>query len=158
MPSPSPAGVAGDCAVSVSQPATLEVDSAEGVATVLCSFTTKGCPPEPPTILWFRLGAQRSERLCVNSRCTSKDKLTTTEDLAQSQASLTVNRVTPNDSAIYICGVASPSAWEPRAKQTGAGTMLVVRGPSWRLDSGPRTLLRPANASHAYTRGTRERG
>ncbi|XP_019505463.1 PREDICTED: immunoglobulin superfamily member 6 isoform X2 [Hipposideros armiger] len=134
-------GVAGDCAISVSQPATLEVDSAEGAVTLLCSFTTTGCPSEPPTILWFRLGAQRPERLCVSSQCTSKaDEFTKTEDLAQSQALLTVNRVTPNDSAIYICGVASPSAWEPRAKQTGAGTMLVVRETKG-VSSGSRSLL-----------------
>ena len=63
--------------------------------------------------------------------CTSEaDKVTVRKDLAQNQVSLTVNRLTSNDSAIYICGIAFPSSQDPRAKQAGDGTVLVVRGQS----------------------------
>jgi hypothetical protein len=58
--------------------------------------------------------------------CKQKEhKFTVEKALARNQVSLTVNRVTLNDSAIYICGIAFPSA-----KQTGGGTTLVVRGQS----------------------------
>lgn len=150
-----PTGAAGDCTVSVSQPAVLEADFAEGAVTVPCFFSTAGCRPEPPTKLWFRLGAQKPETLCVNAWCSSKaNKFTVTEDLARNQTSLTVSRLTANDSAIYICGIAVPSSQDPRAKQTGAGTVLVVRGGSrWRGSSTPR-LLSPAHASHDLHAGS----
>ncbi|XP_005873422.1 PREDICTED: immunoglobulin superfamily member 6 [Myotis brandtii] len=121
-------GAAGGCTVSVSQPPVLEVDSAQGAVTVPCSFSTVGCPPEPLSSLWFRYGAHRTETLCVDGCTSEADKFTVRKALAQNQVSLTVNRLTPNDSAIYICGLASPSSEDPRAKEAGAGTVLVVRG------------------------------
>lgn len=115
--------------MSVSQPPVLEVAYTQGAVTVPCSFSTVRCPPELPASLWFRLGAQQPESLCSNGRCTGEaDKFTVQDALAQNQVSLTVNRLTPNDSAIYICGIVVPHSRDPRAKQTGAGTVLVVRG------------------------------
>lgn len=130
-----PPGAAGGCTVSVSQPPVLEVDDAQGAVTVPCSFSTAGCPAEPPSSLWFRYGAHRTETLCADGCTSEADKFTVRKALAQNQVSLTVNRLTPNDSAIYVCGLASPSSEDPRAKQAGAGTVLVVRGQWSRLCS-----------------------
>ncbi|XP_036135242.1 immunoglobulin superfamily member 6 [Molossus molossus] len=121
-------GAAGDCTVSVSQTPVLEVDYTQGAVTLLCSFSMVGCPPKTPQSLWFRYRAHQSETLCLDGCTSEADKFTVRKALEQSQVSLTVNRMTPNDSAIYICGIAVPSSEDPRAKQTGAGTVLVVRG------------------------------
>ncbi|XP_006912588.2 immunoglobulin superfamily member 6 isoform X2 [Pteropus alecto] len=121
-------GAAGNCTVSVSQPPVLEVDYTQGAVTVPCSFSTTGCPSQPPTSLWFRLGAQQLESLCSDGCQSEADKFTVRTDLAHSQVSLTVNRVTANDSAIYICGIAVTSSKAPQAKRAGEGTVLVVRG------------------------------
>ena len=88
-----------------------------------------GCPAEQPKCLWFRYGTHKSENLFSNG-CRSKTDKYTLENPAQNQVSLTVNRLTFNDSAIYICGIAFPNSKQPRAKQTGGGTVLVVRGQS----------------------------
>lgn len=143
-----PPGAAGGCTVSVSQPPILEVDYAQGAVTVPCSFSTVGCPPEPPSSLWFRYGAHWTETLCVDGCTSEADKFTVRKALAQNQVSLTVNRLTPNDSAIYICGLASPSSEDPRAKQAGAGTVLVVRGQWSRLCSSAPHAARPLNTAH----------
>ncbi|XP_023375868.1 immunoglobulin superfamily member 6 [Pteropus vampyrus] len=123
-----PTGAAGNCTVSVSQPPILEVDYTQGAVTVPCSFSTTGCPSQPPTSLWFRLGAQQLESLCSDGCQSEADKFMVRTDLAHSQVSLTVNRVTANDSAIYICGIAVTSSKAPQAKRAGEGTVLVVRG------------------------------
>ncbi|XP_037669430.1 immunoglobulin superfamily member 6 [Choloepus didactylus] len=120
-------GAVGACTVSVSQPQSLEVDSTHEAITIECTFSTANCPEEPPTRLWFRFGAHESENLCLNGCRSEADKYTVRESLAQNQVSLTVNRVTLNDSAIYICGIAFPHQRTWKAKQTGKGTMLVVR-------------------------------
>ncbi|KAM9725875.1 immunoglobulin superfamily member 6 [Dama dama] len=119
-------GVADDCTVSVSQLPELEVDYRQKVVTLTCSFSTVGCPAEKPTRLWFRYGTHEPENLCSNG-CSSETDKYTLKYPAQNQVSLTVNRLTFNDSAIYICGIAFRSSKQPRAKQTGGGTVLVVR-------------------------------
>ncbi|XP_036680168.1 immunoglobulin superfamily member 6 isoform X2 [Balaenoptera musculus] len=119
-------GAAGNCTVSVVQPPSLEVDYTQRAVTMHCSFSTAGCPAEQPTSLWFRYGALQPENLCLDGCRNETDKFTLV-NLAQNQVSLTVNRLTFNDSAIYICGIAFPSSKEPRAKRTGGGTVLVVR-------------------------------
>uniref|UniRef100_A0A8C6FZG3 Immunoglobulin superfamily member 6 n=1 Tax=Moschus moschiferus TaxID=68415 RepID=A0A8C6FZG3_MOSMO len=118
-------GVADDCAVSVSQPPELEVDYTQKAVTLPCSFTTVGCPAEQPTFLWFRYGIHEPENLCSNGCKSETDKYTL--ESSKKRVSLTVNRLTFNDSAIYVCGIAFPSSKQPRAKQTGGGTVLVVR-------------------------------
>ncbi|KAJ1067604.1 PREDICTED: immunoglobulin superfamily member 6 [Capra hircus] len=119
-------GVADNCIVSVSQLPELEVDYTQKVVTLSCSFSTVGCPAEQPTSLWFRYGTHESENLCSNG-CKSETDKYTLKNLAQNRVSLTVNRLTFNDSAIYVCGIAFPNSKQPRAKQTGRGTVLVVR-------------------------------
>lgn len=118
-------GAAALCTISISQTSLLEVDHTNKNVTMQCSFTTSGCPSEQPTSLWFRYGAQNTENLCVHG-CGS-DKFTESRHLAENQVSLTVNDLQVNDSAIYICGLAFPISGDPRAKQTGNGTLLVVR-------------------------------
>uniref|UniRef100_A0A8C6W8C0 Immunoglobulin superfamily, member 6 n=1 Tax=Nannospalax galili TaxID=1026970 RepID=A0A8C6W8C0_NANGA len=120
-------GAVGTCTVSVKQPGYLTVDYASEAITIQCTFSTTGCPSEQPASLWFRYGLNQSERLCLDGCRNKADKFTVTEKPGQNQVSLTVNRVSSNDSAIYICGIAFPSALTPKAKQTGKGTMLVVR-------------------------------
>ncbi|XP_045398733.1 immunoglobulin superfamily member 6 [Lemur catta] len=121
-------GAVGACTVSVTQPHYLEVDyTTHKAVTIECSFSATGCPSEHPTSLWFRYGTHQPENLCLHGCTNEADKFTVRESLAKNQVSLTVNRVTSNDSAIYICGIAFPSAQEPRAKQTREGTTLVVR-------------------------------
>uniref|UniRef100_G3U549 Immunoglobulin superfamily member 6 n=1 Tax=Loxodonta africana TaxID=9785 RepID=G3U549_LOXAF len=123
----SPAGAEGACTVSVTQPSHLEVDYTYEAITIECTFSPAGCSTEPPISLWFRYGAHQSENLCSHGCHRETDKFMVRESLAQNQVSLTVNRVTLNDSAIYICGIAFPRSVEPKAKQTGGGTLLVVR-------------------------------
>ncbi|KAL2766333.1 immunoglobulin superfamily member 6 precursor [Daubentonia madagascariensis] len=120
-------GAVGTCTVSVIQPHYLEVDYTHKAVTIECTFSATGCPSEHPTSLWFRYSIHQSENLCLNGCRSEADKFTVRETLALNRVSLTVNRVTSNDSAIYICGIAFPSARGPRAKRTGGGTTLVVR-------------------------------
>lgn len=51
-----------------------------------------------------------------------------TESMTENQVSLTLNMIALNDSAIYFCGIAFSQSTDPMSKQTGPGTMLVVRG------------------------------
>ncbi|XP_053411738.1 immunoglobulin superfamily member 6 [Nycticebus coucang] len=120
-------GAVGACTVSVTQPHYLEVDYTQKTVTIECTFSATGCPSAHPTSLWFRYGAHQPESLCLNGCRSEADKFTIREMLAENQVSLTVNRVTSNDSAIYICGIAFARAPGPRAKQTGGGTTLVIR-------------------------------
>ncbi|XP_004855989.2 immunoglobulin superfamily member 6 isoform X1 [Heterocephalus glaber] len=121
------AGIVGACTVSVVQPGHLEVDYTYTAVTIECTFSTTGCPSQQPLSLWFRYGVHQAESLCSAGCRSAADKFTVREALDQNQVSLTVNRVTPNDSAVYICGIAFPNAQAPTAKQTGGGTTLVVR-------------------------------
>ncbi|XP_012787174.2 immunoglobulin superfamily member 6 [Sorex araneus] len=118
-------GAAGQCTVSVSQPPYLEVDYTQEAVIMECSFDTSGCPPEPPASLWFRYGAQQTESLCEKG-CQG-DRFTEKKNMAEKQVSLTVSKPTPNDSAIYICGIAFTASVDPGAKRTGNGTLLAVR-------------------------------
>ncbi|XP_041522306.1 immunoglobulin superfamily member 6 isoform X3 [Microtus oregoni] len=120
-------GVVGACTVSVVQPRYLEVDYTSETVTLECTFSTTGCSSKQPRSLWFRCGAHQPEALCLDGCRNKADKFTVEETLDQNRVSLTVNRVSPNDSAIYICGIAFPHEPAPRAKQTGSGTTLVVR-------------------------------
>lgn len=136
-------GAAGDCNISVSQQPYLEVDYTQEAVTIQCSFSTAGCPLEKPMSLWFRYGAHLPENLCLHGCRNERGKFIVHEALAQSQVSLTVNRVAFNDSALYICGIAFPSSKEPRAKRTGEGTMLVVRGQSAKVYSSTLHFAQP---------------
>uniref|UniRef100_G1L9R8 Ig-like domain-containing protein n=1 Tax=Ailuropoda melanoleuca TaxID=9646 RepID=G1L9R8_AILME len=122
-----PTGAAHDCMVSVHQPPYLEVAHTQGAVTIQCSFSHKGCPSTQPKSLWFRYGAEQPENLCADGCTGEAGKFTVKEALTEREVSLTVNRVTQNDSAIYICGIVFPKSKEPGAKRTGEGTILVVR-------------------------------
>lgn len=123
-------GVVGACTVSVLQTGYLEVDCTSQSVTIECTFSTTGCSAVQPKALWFRCGTNQPEALCLDGCRNEADKFIVKETLDQNRVSLTVNRLSPNDSAIYICGIAFPNEKVPRAKQTGDGTTLVVRGQS----------------------------
>lgn len=123
-------GMVGACTVYVLQPGYLEVDYGSDAVTMECNFSTVGCPPVPPKSLWFRCGTHQPEALCLDGCRNEADKFTVKETLDPDQVFLTVNRLSPNDSAIYICGIAFPNELSPSAKHVGKGTTLVVRGQS----------------------------
>lgn len=120
-------GMVGACTVYVLQPGYLEVDYGSDAVTMECNFSTVGCPPVPPKSLWFRCGTHQPEALCLDGCRNEADKFTVKETLDPDQVFLTVNRLSPNDSAIYICGIAFPNELSPSAKHVGKGTTLVVR-------------------------------
>ncbi|XP_021051908.1 immunoglobulin superfamily member 6 [Mus pahari] len=120
-------GVVGACTVYVLQPGYLEVDYDSEAVTMECTFSTVGCPPVPPKSLWFRCGTHQPEALCLDGCRNEADKFTVKEILDEDRVFLTVNRLSPNDSAIYICGVAFPNEIAPSSKHIGNGTTLVVR-------------------------------
>ncbi|XP_047568823.1 immunoglobulin superfamily member 6 isoform X3 [Lutra lutra] len=120
-------GAAHDCLVSVHQPPYLEVAHTQGAVTIQCSFSYNGCITRQPKSLWFRYGADQPENLCSDGCTGDAGKFTVKEALTEGEVSLTINRVTVNDSAIYICGIAFSRSKQPGAKRTGEGTTLVVR-------------------------------
>ncbi|XP_078009021.1 immunoglobulin superfamily member 6 isoform X2 [Phascolarctos cinereus] len=117
------------CIVNIKQPPLLEVDYTCKTITIQCDFSAINCPKIQPQVLWFRQNAHyQPEHLCPDQCLGDSGKFTVTESLTQNQVSLTLNTVALNDSAIYFCGIAFSHSTEPRSKQTGSGTMLVVRG------------------------------
>ncbi|XP_012997554.1 immunoglobulin superfamily member 6 isoform X2 [Cavia porcellus] len=120
-------GAIRSCIVSVKQPGYLEVDYTHKAVTIECTFSTSGCPSHQPLSLWFRYGVHQAEHLCSETCRSEADKFTTSKVLDKNKVSLTINRLSSNDSAIYICGIAFSDTGAPRAKQTGHGTTLVVR-------------------------------
>ncbi|XP_068941023.1 immunoglobulin superfamily member 6 isoform X2 [Petaurus breviceps papuanus] len=122
-------GTVRTCIISISQPPLLEVDYTCKTITIQCDFSANNCPNVLPQVLWFRQNAHHQpEQLCPHQCLEDGGKFTTTESLTQNQVSLTLNTVTLNDSAIYFCGIAFSQSPEPRSKQAGPGTVLVVRG------------------------------
>ncbi|XP_043834110.1 immunoglobulin superfamily member 6 isoform X2 [Dromiciops gliroides] len=117
------------CTVGVKQPSLLEVDYTYQTITIPCDFSAINCPETQPQVLWFRQNVHHQlENLCPDQCLDQRGKFTMTLSQIPNQTSLTLNKVTLNDSAIYFCGIAFSASTEPRSKQTGPGTMLVVRG------------------------------
>ncbi|XP_074058992.1 immunoglobulin superfamily member 6 [Macrotis lagotis] len=117
------------CTVNITQPSLLEVDYTYETITLQCDFSAVNCPKSQPQVIWFLQNAHyQVEKLCTDQCLHRVDKFTMTRSLTQNQVSLTLNTVTSNDNAIYFCGIAFSDSTEPRSKQTGPGTMLVVRG------------------------------
>ncbi|XP_072453976.1 immunoglobulin superfamily member 6 isoform X2 [Notamacropus eugenii] len=117
------------CIVNIKQPSLLEVDYTYKTITIQCDFSTRNCPKSQPEVLWFRQNAHyQPERLCPHQCLGDGGKFTVTESKTENQVSLTLNMIALNDSAIYFCGIAFSQSTDPKSKQTGPGTMLVVRG------------------------------
>ncbi|XP_015284289.1 PREDICTED: immunoglobulin superfamily member 6, partial [Gekko japonicus] len=115
------------CAVTVTQPQSLEADTASSNITIPCTFSTEGCHGSSPTVLWFRYLAHAHEDLCM-PKCTQSKKFQATSAVLEKRASLTINNANIEDSAIYFCGVAFANSGDPLSKQTGEGTVLTIRG------------------------------
>ncbi|XP_038618764.1 immunoglobulin superfamily member 6 [Tachyglossus aculeatus] len=116
------------CQVTVRQPSLVEVDYTCQEVTIQCHFSASGCPNSPPEVLWFRQHTHQPDNLCPNKCPRDMGKFTLTGLTTSNDASLTVKAVSLNDSAIYFCGIAFLASDKPGSKQTGGGTMLVVRG------------------------------
>ncbi|XP_061455310.1 immunoglobulin superfamily member 6 isoform X2 [Rhineura floridana] len=114
------------CKVTVTQPKSMEGDPASDNIAIPCTFFADGCPTSTPTILWFRYLAHTHENLCT-PECLNSTKFKVSDLTPNNQTSLEINKVTAEDSAIYVCGVAFPRSGAPTSKQTGSGTMLVIR-------------------------------
>ncbi|CAI5792045.1 immunoglobulin superfamily member 6 [Podarcis lilfordi] len=91
-----------------------------------CTFSAQGCPTSTPTILWFRYLAHTHEALCTPN-CINSTKFKVSQLTSKNQAQLGINEINEEDSAIYFCGVAISSSNSSTSKQTGSGTVLVIR-------------------------------
>ncbi|XP_006026181.1 immunoglobulin superfamily member 6 isoform X1 [Alligator sinensis] len=112
------------CEVTVAQPSLREVDYTVSTVNITCSFSASGCSGSAQ-VLWFRFLAHKHEALCT-PLCTNTGKFKVTEP-SKNNVSLQISHLTVNDSAVYFCGVAFSQSFSPTSKQTGEGTILVVR-------------------------------
>nr|XP_034987293.1 immunoglobulin superfamily member 6 isoform X2 [Zootoca vivipara] len=115
------------CKVTVSQPPFMEGYPASKYITIPCTFSAQGCPTSTPTILWFRYLARTHEALCT-PYCINSTKFKLVHSKSMNQAQLEIKEINEEDSAIYFCGVAISSSNSSTSKQTGIGTVLVIRG------------------------------
>ncbi|XP_028561681.2 immunoglobulin superfamily member 6 isoform X1 [Podarcis muralis] len=114
------------CKVTVSQPPLMEGYPASKYIAIPCTFSAQGCPTSTPTILWFRYLAHTHEALCTPN-CINSTKFKVSHLTSKNQAQLGINEINEEDSAIYFCGVAISSSNSSTSKQTGSGTVLVIR-------------------------------
>ncbi|KAM7151494.1 immunoglobulin superfamily member 6 isoform 1-T2 [Macrochelys suwanniensis] len=112
------------CKVTIRQHPFKEVDYSVSTVNITCSFSASGCPGSPQ-MLWFRYRDSTHEALCT-PECIEKFKVI--GSLSNNNSLLQINKLTVNDSAIYICGIAFSDSDTHTSKQTGGGTMLVKRG------------------------------
>ncbi|XP_067407060.1 immunoglobulin superfamily member 6 [Emydura macquarii macquarii] len=110
------------CKVTVRQHPLKEVDYTVSTVNIMCNFSSSECPGSPQ-ILWFRYLALQHETLCTPN-CIDTEKFKVSEN----NASLQINKLAVNDSAIYICGIAFSDSATHTSKKTGDGTILVKRG------------------------------
>ncbi|XP_074866671.1 immunoglobulin superfamily member 6 [Carettochelys insculpta] len=114
------------CKVAVSQSPLKEVDYPVRTVNITCNFSVSGCQGSPE-ILWFRYLASKHEALC-QPKCTDTEKFKKIGLQPENAASLQINKLTVQDNAIYICGIAFSNSNTSTSKQTGSGTILVKRG------------------------------
>ncbi|XP_039347019.1 immunoglobulin superfamily member 6 isoform X3 [Mauremys reevesii] len=112
------------CKVTISQHPFKEVDYNVNTVNITCSFSASGCNGSPQ-MLWFRYRDFTHEALCT-PKCI--EKFEAIGSLSDNSALLQINKLTVNDSAIYICGIAFSNSNSHTSKQTGGGTILVKRG------------------------------
>ncbi|XP_007060690.1 immunoglobulin superfamily member 6 isoform X1 [Chelonia mydas] len=112
------------CKVTVKQHQFKEVDYSVSTVNVTCSFSASGCHGSRQ-ILWFRYNDFTHEALCT-PQCIERFQVI--ESLSDHNVLLQINKLTVNDSAIYICGIAFSDSDTHTSKQTGGGTILVKRG------------------------------
>uniref|UniRef100_A0A674JJ02 Immunoglobulin superfamily member 6 n=1 Tax=Terrapene triunguis TaxID=2587831 RepID=A0A674JJ02_9SAUR len=112
------------CKVTIRQHPFKEVDYSVDTVNITCSFSASGCKGSPQ-MLWFRYRDFTHEALCTPG-CIEKFKVI--GPLSDNNTLLQINKLTVNDSAIYICGIAFSNSDSHTSKQTGGGTILVKRG------------------------------
>ncbi|NWX86060.1 IGSF6 protein, partial [Nothoprocta ornata] len=120
-----PTGDTNTCQVTVMQPRYKEAGESADTVTLPCTFSALGCSPAEPQALWFRFFTNRHEDLCT-PKCTDAHKFQV--HTSPKSVSLQISNLTPNDSAVYFCGIAFSDSWSPHSKQTGGGTVLVKTG------------------------------
>ncbi|XP_062999241.1 immunoglobulin superfamily member 6 [Elgaria multicarinata webbii] len=114
-----------NCNVKVTQLLLMEAYTSSSNVTIPCSFTAHGCDPSNCEMLWWRYLAHTHEKVCTPS-CTNTDKFVVLQEPSKLH-SLQINQLSVEDSAIYFCGVAFTRSRGPTSKQTGNGTVLVIR-------------------------------
>ncbi|KAM9100558.1 immunoglobulin superfamily member 6 isoform X2 [Sarcophilus harrisii] len=130
------------CIVQIAQPSLLEIDYTYKIITIPCNFSATNCSTSQPEVLWFRQKAENQpERLCPKDQCLDEAGKFTTKSQIPHQVFLTLNEVDVSDSAIYFCGIAFSDSIEPKSKQTGPGTTLVVRNEKLLSHEGENILI-----------------
>uniref|UniRef100_A0A8D2J9I9 Ig-like domain-containing protein n=1 Tax=Varanus komodoensis TaxID=61221 RepID=A0A8D2J9I9_VARKO len=97
--------------------------------TIPCNYSSERCGRFAPKILWLRFLAHTHEVLC-DPTCTNTTKFKVHPKTSKHENLLEINHLSVGDSAIYVCGIASTHSKAITSKQTGNGTVLVVRGQS----------------------------
>ncbi|XP_078521256.1 immunoglobulin superfamily member 6 [Lissotriton helveticus] len=115
------------CSIAVHQERWMKVEPTSRTATITCNITATACLSQP-NIYWFRYLEQYHEDLCTPN-CNNKTFKFKASPLKSNCASLEINELSPNDSGIYICGVAFTDLNAATNKQTGQGTILMVTEP-----------------------------
>ncbi|NXA38492.1 IGSF6 protein, partial [Eudromia elegans] len=113
------------CQVTVTQPRYKEAGQSVHTVTLMCTYSALGCSSSEPQALWFRFFTNRHEDLCT-PKCTDDQKFKV--HISPKNASLWISNLTPNDSAVYFCGIAFSPSSSPGSKQMGGGTVLVKTG------------------------------
>ncbi|XP_069590282.1 immunoglobulin superfamily member 6 [Ranitomeya imitator] len=110
----------GSCAVEVEQNAFSEALLEQKTANVSCKYTASDCPGTK-IVFWFRYLATTYEELDPGDgnrfKVENNDKISL----------LKIERIVPEDSGIYICGLVYPESSNATSKAAGQGTMLIIR-------------------------------
>ncbi|XP_044289670.1 immunoglobulin superfamily member 6 [Varanus komodoensis] len=117
---------ASNCSVTATQPPFMEAETSLNSVTIPCNYSSERCGRFAPKILWLRFLAHTHEVLC-DPTCTNTTKFKVHPKTSKHENLLEINHLSVGDSAIYVCGIASTHSKAITSKQTGNGTVLVVR-------------------------------
>ncbi|XP_078414968.1 immunoglobulin superfamily member 6-like [Cetorhinus maximus] len=116
-----------ECTVTINQEPFIEGHLNNSI-TISCNFTPINCKGNAK-VLWFRINTDKTINLCSGacSNTMTNQRFTLSGSSSGGNASLRIQQVTKTDSGMYYCGVAFQGSSSAKSKQTGNGTMLVVK-------------------------------